>query len=1479
MEAPMPASTEMGIPSAEALGYADALRARQHESERWEPSRLIVCNWWMFTYQEFLLVDGHLVLNGLNGSGKSSVAATAVPVALDMLKHRRRFDPFGADERDPKDYLIGKWEASENSDEWHDDRTGYVIWEFRHRRTGDRVTCGVGFRARRSLGKDGEVDHWGFVIPGAEHGKNFSIFQPAGEPLGRAALAARLGAAHVFHAPKDYQRAVNSALYGFERPDRLKELMDVLVELRKPKLQKGITPEHLSESLSAALPPLPNAVTEQLSELVASINAALEAVQRTRDHVARVGRLDKAQGEYEFVNAQVHAVDVIEANTALAAARVDLATAERERIELSVNRDKVAAQVQLRETDRKEAKAAIAVIVRKDAYQQIGAFQKAEQDVLSGEQEHRRAQAVTDSTRKQIEEVEGARTRLARELRQDLGELEALLDELVEAVTPTRWSEVTPHLDAARSALAGVTLQTPDGDPALVADRLALSDLRANWVLREQALVGVVESLDRLDGFKKAFERAEQLLAAVKANLEAALASAREARNANDDALESLPEALRAWSDGAFAGDDPSDVHAKVSAEIAVLAATIATADTNGPDGAPRPGVELIHPIVQVVETAADGARDAMRVHVEQRTALGGERGRAEAERQAVADAPFVPPPVRLGQDELRRILETMGAPVVPLYMALDLAPALDTARGAHIEQMLADAGVIDALLITSETRDRLLAAIQAGSVAPTAADRWIVGDVAVRNAVIGQPAASAVENLLVPASDQLPPEVLSSVALRATEIVSSTEGSWRLGALEGWTGAATSAGAPRYLGAENRIRERNARLAVLDAMIERLKHDIEREEASIERLERQMKALQKAGRDVPALSAVRLYDETRQARRLSERNADRLTTDFKSQDIATQAARREVADAEQIVEGALKPVPECRGLTAEHVRGVIRDTKALFKDLQRFEFDVGRLERHREKDEDLAKRLAARRADHADAEDHERRALTELAGRRAALEQIRRVIESPEVRQLQEDLQREERREIEAQAELDRLLPQLGGLKNAVEGAERHEAECTERAMKRQATLEQQTVILRTALVRYPQADLLQAEEVFEGAGEDGGAVGAARDLLRRRRAVSDMRRNVTSDRDAAFRALTTVFSEEKNPLAVFRPEFSDVDQQIRLVEQRESRLVNANELHRALAQILAEQEQVATTQENELYEKYFLGDVSVRVRERITEAQTLVKEIGATLQRMRLSNGAHFTLTWQAKSGGVAGPEYKRLVNLVRMDPDAMTAHTRKEMIDLFRGRVERARAEVAKKGTGSLADQLQKELDYRAWFEFKLTFVKIDGTAMALEKNALSKLSGGERTLAQVLPLLSAVHTYSESARPDAPKLVYFDEAFAGVDVENTEGALRILCELDFSWIFTSDKFWGTSRHITAASTYTLTPVRQAVLAMLHIWDGSRKLTERDLARIVAKRGPFPVALPVDARGAVDDIAAAIRAGRNGSNSAATSNDGSR
>ena len=51
--------------------------------ERWQPLRSGVLNIFKFDEEEFLFVDGRLLLRGNNGAGKSRVLALQLPFLLD----------------------------------------------------------------------------------------------------------------------------------------------------------------------------------------------------------------------------------------------------------------------------------------------------------------------------------------------------------------------------------------------------------------------------------------------------------------------------------------------------------------------------------------------------------------------------------------------------------------------------------------------------------------------------------------------------------------------------------------------------------------------------------------------------------------------------------------------------------------------------------------------------------------------------------------------------------------------------------------------------------------------------------------------------------------------------------------------------------------------------------------------------------------------------------------------------------------------------------------------------------------------------------------------------------------------------------------------------------------------------------------------------------------------------------------------------
>ncbi len=107
-----------------------------------------------------------------------------------------------------------------------------------------------------------------------------------------------------------------------------------------------------------------------------------------------------------------------------------------------------------------------------------------------------------------------------------------------------------------------------------------------------------------------------------------------------------------------------------------------------------------------------------------------------------------------------------------------------------------------------------------------------------------------------------------------------------------------------------------------------------------------------------------------------------------------------------------------------------------------------------------------------------------------------------------------------------------------------------------------------------------------------------------------------------------------------------------------------------------------------------------------------------------------------------------------------------------------------------------------------------------------------SGAEKSLALILPLAAAAAALYRRARPDAPRLLALDEAFAGVDPRNVGETLRLLCRFDFSWVMASERLWGVGSALPAAATYELWRKDNAVAALPFFWDGTR-LVEASVA----------------------------------------------
>ena len=145
---------------------------------RFRPTRAGIINLWDYRDEEFLFVDGWLVLRGPNGSGKTKALEVLFPYLLDGRIEPRRLNPFAGEERTMKSNLLYRGQESAH---------GYVWMEF-----GDGaryVTIGIGLRAHRH---NDRVTRWHFVTAGRV-GVDLSLLDGDDRPLTRKDLMAALG--------------------------------------------------------------------------------------------------------------------------------------------------------------------------------------------------------------------------------------------------------------------------------------------------------------------------------------------------------------------------------------------------------------------------------------------------------------------------------------------------------------------------------------------------------------------------------------------------------------------------------------------------------------------------------------------------------------------------------------------------------------------------------------------------------------------------------------------------------------------------------------------------------------------------------------------------------------------------------------------------------------------------------------------------------------------------------------------------------------------------------------------------------------------------------------------------------------------------------------------------------------------------------------------------------------------------------------
>ncbi|MFI1996082.1 TIGR02680 family protein [Actinoplanes sp. NPDC020271] len=1343
---------------------------------RFAPTRAGIVNLWDYRDEEFLFVDGWLVLRGPNGSGKTKALEVLFPFVLDGRIEPRRLNPFAGEDRTMKSNLLYRGQESSYA---------YVWMEFSDGTTF--VTIGIGLRAHKH---NDRVTRWHFVADGRV-GVDLSLLDADDRPVSRRDLIDALGPESVKDSADEYRHLVDARLFGLG-PARYEQLLDLVLTLRKPQLAKDLNPVELSRTLQRGLRP----VEDHLLVEAARSFDDMEAVARTLEGLIAA---DAATGAFLGVYAtylRTHA-----------RAAADALTARREAVD--ERRDKLSAD--RREALAAEQAAAVAETDLRAAEGEPGRL-RAHLDRLKGSAAYRSHEQLADLER-HVHDLGAAVVRAEAEVATERDTAGRRRSESVKADAEARDARaragrVAGEL-AAEAETGGIEWRAGDAEPDGLDTRLTAR------VEARRTDVRVVRGLaDRLADAEREHGRAAQEDRDARAAVDQAIGAQESAAAALDAATRGTAAAVHAW------GGEHSSLLSDLDLPglAAELAATI-TGESGGPaddepagasgrGGDERPGSAGDAPGLRDLFAArVAGPAGAIR---DELAALTARAGQLTTDRQAVVDERSAiaaehddaPPP------SPTRPAPRAGRAGAPLWRLVRFADDLPEAEAAGIEAALHAAGLLDAWLHPEP-------------------DEVAEQDVYLRT---GTPAPGAtLAAVLVPEDQDLVPADRIVAALGGIALGDLTgpsgvtaQGRWAQGSGTGYF----VKDRPEFIGATARATRRAARIADCDQRVAGLDTEI----AGVER-ERGVRratltAIDHAGAALPSRAAIAK----------AERAVDQSTTLLRvRRESAHEAAGRlDAAVAEQAaaVAGLRRAVAE-RSLPVERLETV----GAAVDRFERLGIEVRHVHESAERGELLAAEAAER---HTEAE-----LRVEAAAQNAREAQARHAEKDEELRTLSAAIGAEAAQVLAEVAQTEVAVATaetaLRRAREAYTAADRRLVGAQERVRVGEESVREAAGEARREAVRlrpYAQSDLLglmRCPVTLRWPVTDDAEVDLSPEVVALHEAIlaatRDLSPTETSLKQSATR-LTTALTELQAQLPAagldHRPEW-DTDEGVIVVRVADEQgLTPVAHFAERIAGERRDQEQLLTEAEQRVFEDALLGSLAGQIHRRTIEARDLVDAMDTQMRARRMSSGLTVGVGWRLSDD--LDPEQREVCKLLERDPARLGPGQLTTLRRHFASRIKTARAQAPEKPYREL---LAEVLDYRQWRVFAFALHRPGGSTEPLTRARHSQLSGGEQSVSLHLPLFAAANALFGSARPDAPRLLGLDEAFAGVD-DNGRGELMSLAkQFDLDLFMTGYDLWATHPAVTGCAHYDLShsTVEHTVSTVLLVWDGKMNVADFD------------------------------------------------
>ncbi|MBW7474310.1 TIGR02680 family protein [Paenibacillus oenotherae] len=1376
------------------------------------PAAVGYINFWVYTQEEYDFYKGNILFGGENGQGKSVSMQSIIPLLLDGNKHPSRIDPFGTSKKKLIDYM-------KVNDEIVPGKISYLYIVYERERTKDVVTTGLGLRSK----SDGTVESWGFIVKGERPGSFFSlvesegfnengveVFKPKTKQQLREELKKRPNATFT-DGQSEYATAVNNVVFNFAGGvDQLKELTNLLIQVRSPKLSKELKPSILYDALKYSLPELSFEVVSRISNTIKDIDDRNRQIERTEQdlELARILSLEyKKYLEATLRNAStkfVEAKDEKDKATKLLKNTQDDMHKKRA-IEIRTNDELEDMNIELSVKENK-----LDTLESPELRSLNNRMISADSEKTSKEQELQDKQDKLEDNNKRLFHIQGNVKRFEENSYQLEKSIQAQIRDIQSVGEEIQFHENESYLTSAKAHLE---------------DCRKDNQYFNSWLNRLNDHIKKLKHIIKLfTDENNAKEKMEQKKADIR-EIDLQVLDATKEYNKALDVIEREKEAFkrefRLWLHKNEVFTIPQSVIGYLMNVVENLFEV---------DNMTAQMVE--HELAQIKEKLLKPIEDRFS---ENRAAIINTQNDIESLKKEIDELHQVkevePRSRRQKTKQQRTLLEQQGIPFIPFYEAVDFREGVSEETKERIESALLDMGLLDALIVSEKHREKV-----------NANDAVIIP-----NKDQGKHKDSGLSSILkvVPPKTEIVIADIESVLLSISmedlnaETSISKDGKYKHGLLQGY---AVEQPLAAYIGEEARKRFREESIRQKEEMLEKAEHELKALKENETAIQDKKKQLQEEYNKRPVLDKIKsAYDEMRIKKRFKEQEILKQEKVKKLHQELVDIFNRKHNERTlvcQSLEGAttLESVSSMLEIAEDECRDKIIKLSNMLHTFStnkiELEMALDNLEQAEQADEQLRDEISLlergiKRAELLIKEIEEQLNKMDYEGIKQQIEITRNRIN-----QLKEDIPKKIQLHAEVKSKREDLEVKIEDLKHV-------EAYKAKMLLAREEVLENELHARKvdgiTDLYAYAK------EHANEEPIKIESAIEKMSNALNRARFNGLENYTVQSIR-VPYGSIT--FSEEDFG------EDKDKRNSVELLVGERERLnitlsvdgfkINPSEFHDYLLALLEEQKQFLRKDEEALIQDVMIQGTGEQINELIKKAKKWKDDINVIMADMK--NSIDLRLIWEpiAKDDKQASLSTLRLVELLGRDFNTLKDEDIEALSDHFMSKIYEAKDKLLSgSDVQNLEQALKQVLDYREWYQFKIMYTIEGQKEKTLNEDNLALLSGGERAMAIYIPLFSATYSKYTNAGEDAPYIVALDEAYAGVDDNNISEMFGIMKQYQFNYILTSQALWADYETVPGINIYVLSfdKTNRVVTSEPWKWDGQKIAMNEEMLK---KRG---------------------------------------